>query len=365
MRVFRVFRSLILLAVFAYPAFPAIRPSFNLDYSSWHATHIVLAITTSVEGTFEVIESWKGDLRVGERLVVPELRPTANVPISGYPRSLEASFRGGVSELIPKEPPGSRMVLFLKSSTDEQAQNSTLKTERHGWKSSDGMDAMKASAVWINGDELYGFAQIINPGPSVLSKLPYSEAKLRSRVQEIDDMQANITAALAAKDGAERAERLKPYARSDVFPAQQIALKELAGSGLSGVGVIRGMLDDPAFADEASELVKALVEAGGETVGAELNIRLRRDLAFWKSRGPSLSVGWWNEDTSIHAPLRERYDQTYQLILGLEVTHYSAAVNTVVELRDFWRSLPQLNDPRGLNELADECDKLIAKLKPD
>ena len=60
-------------------------------------------------------------------------------------------------------------------------------------------------------------------------------------------------------DGRERAERLKSHVRSDVFPAQQFALEELGKSGPSAVRAICEMLDDPAFADEASELAKALV----------------------------------------------------------------------------------------------------------
>jgi len=364
MRIFKVCWSLILL-VLAHPAFPAIRPSFRLDHSSWHATHIVLAITTPVDGTFKVIESWKGDLRVGERLVIPELRPEPNaVPISRYPKEWSEAVRGGVSEQIPREPAGSSVVLFLKSSADGQVPTSrTDESGRRGWEPSDIMDTMKASVVWMDGDQPYCFTQLMNPGPSVLSALPYSEEKLRNRVAEIDGIQRNLAAALAAKDGEERAERLKPYVRSDVFPARQFALEELGKSGPSAVRTILGTLDDPAFADEASELVEALVKAGGEAVGEELNNRLQRDLAFWKSTGPTLSPGWWNEDTRIHAPLRERYAQTYQLIVGLEQTRYSVSLNTATQLRDFWRSLPQLNDPSGLDQIVEECDKLIRQLQ--
>jgi hypothetical protein len=149
MRIFRVCWSLLLLAILAHPAFPGIRASFSLDYSAWGATHIVLVVTTPNDDTFEVVESWKGDLRVGER----------------------------------------------------------------------------------------------------------------------------------------------------------------------------------------------------------------------RSTGPSLSQGWWNENPTPHAPLRERYGQTYQLILGLQQIHYPEALNTAMQLRDFWRSLPQLNDPNGLNQIAEACDKLIAQLQ--
>jgi hypothetical protein len=261
MRKFRVRWSLMLLFALAHPAFAAFRPSFKLDDSSWHSTHIVLVMTTPADGAFEVVESWKGDLSVGERLAIPELRPAPDaIPISRYPKSWSDAVRGGVSELVPSVPVGS-------------------------------------------------------------------------------------------------------YVRSDVFPAQLFALAELGKSGSDAVRTILEMLDDPSFADESPELVKALAQAGGESVGAELNSRLRADLAFWRSKGPSLSQGWWNEDARIYAPLRERYDHTYQLVVGLEKTQYTGAPNIATQLRDLWRSLPQLNDPQGLNELAKECDKLIRHLQ--
>ena len=34
----------------------------------------------------------------------------------------------------------------------------------------------------------------------------------------------------------------------------------------------------------------------------------------------------------------------------------------MAELRDFWLSLPQLNDPSGLNQMAKECDHLVKHL---
>jgi hypothetical protein len=170
MRLIRACPSLILLVILARPALAAFRPSFSLDYSSWHATHIVLVMTTSTDGTFEVVESWKGDLRVGERLIVPELIPSQNaIPLSRYPQTWPTGASDGVSEQIPKQPVGSRMVLFLKSSAREQVPTKrTDKPERHGWKPSDIMESMKASAVWLDGDQSYCFSQHLNPGPSLL-----------------------------------------------------------------------------------------------------------------------------------------------------------------------------------------------------
>jgi len=108
---------LIFLAIVAIPLDAGIRPSFDLDRCSWNATHIVLVLTTANEGVFSVVESWKGDLTPGESLELSELKPNENaVPISSYPKpaGFDLQDRMGISEQIPRQPVGSRMILFLK-----------------------------------------------------------------------------------------------------------------------------------------------------------------------------------------------------------------------------------------------------------
>ena len=63
-----------------------------------------------------------------------------------------------------------------------------------------------------------------------------------------------------------------------------------------------------------------------------------------------------------HAPLREKYSQTWELVLALERVHYRPAAITAEQLGSFWRSIPQLNTS-GLNEMIAECDKLVAELR--
>lgn len=353
---------LTLLSALVYPAGAAIRPSFSLDFSSFQATDIVMVRTVSDDDAFEVAESWKGNVRVGERLVIPELRPAANAaPISAYPQSWP---RGIGWEAIPKQPLGSRMILFLRRSTSEgPASNGPQTKVSRGWLPSDLMNSMKASVVWIDGNQLYCFRQQLNPGPSTLNTLSYSLERLRSRVSEISDIQRDMGTALAARDGHQRAEALKPYVLSEIFPVQQFALEQLGSSGPSAVPTIRGMLDDPAFAKNSSELIEVLVKAGATGVGHDLDSRLLRELAFWRSTAPSLHQGWWNADPSIHAPLREKYERTLQLVVGIGQIHYSPALASVTELRNFWRSQPQLNDPSGTSQMVEECDKSIRHLQ--
>jgi hypothetical protein len=362
----RLCLPLILLAVYLCPAFAGIRPSFALDNCTWRATHIVMVEVTPMDGVFSVVESWKGELQPGERITVPELKPVPGaMPIPLYPRRTDfAPDQSGISEQIPRLLAGSRMIVFLKREEGSVASSTPANTESgERWRPADFFGEMKTSVVWIDAGQLYSFQQVMNPGPSILTARDTSLQEMKDRVKGINRIQQELAKVISIEDGSARAESLKPYVRSEVNEARQVALNELGKCGPLALRTIRGMLDHPAFADEAAELVKALVEAGGEAVGEELNGRLQQELAFWQATAPSLPQGWWNQGATPHAPLRERYVQTFQLIVGLERMHYTPALATATHLGNFWRSLPQLNDPSGLNQMAEECDKLIDHLR--
>ena len=353
---------LILLAIFIRPASAGIRPSFSLEHSSWHATHIVLVEVTSKQDVFSVVESWKGELQPRDAIAVPELKPVPSaVPISLYPRRTDffVPDNNGTSEQIPAQPVGARMVLFLKNDGGSES----LPKPRETWRSADFFNEMKTSVVWIDGGLLYRFQQVMNPGPSILVPWDISLHQMKHRVTEINRIRLELAKVVSTNDCVARAEGLKAYVRSELYEAKQLALSELAKCGPSASKTIREMLDSPAFADEAGELVKAFTDSGGESVGEELNNRLKRDLMFWQATAPSLPQGWWNQDPRPHAPLRERYVQTLELIRGLGRTHYKPALETATQLGNLWRSLPQLNDASGLNQMTHECDKLVDRLR--
>ena len=340
---------------FVQRSLAGIRPAFLLDYCSWHATDVVLVEVTPKLGVFRVMEPWKGGLKAGHLVTVSELQPPSGaMEIAAYPREFEDIVRGGLNEQIPAQRVGSQMVLFLKESPEASSDHR---------KSADLLGEMKASAIWIDGGQLYAFRQLMNPGPSVLVPWDMSLDKMRDRVSEIDRIELDLAKAIAIEDGAARAERLKLYVRSDILEARKRALSELGKSGPKALPTIREMLADPAFADEGAEFVRVFAEAGGESVGKELNMRLREQVKFWEATAPTLSIGWWNQDASPHAPLRERYMQTWELVLALERVHYQPASTTAEQLGNLWRSLPQLNDPSGFDRMATECDKLVAEFR--
>lgn len=354
-------QCVILLFALSSPVFAAFRPSFRLDHSAWKATHIVSAVTTSDDGTFEVVESWRGDLQPGDRLFIAELRPPNNAePIPGPTESSETRLCDPGSDLIPKEPTGSRVILFLVGATVRSPEVQGSKAEIGGWKPSDIMDSMQASVVWVTRDGLYALEQVMNPGLPLLCRLPFTETEARSRVAEIKEVQERLAMALALPNSEERAERLRPFVGSDILQARLRALSELGKTGPSAVPVISRMLDQAIFSDLNPDLIDALAEAGGEAAGKEMNRRLQEELRFWRAKGPALKHGWIDSDMSTHAPLRQRFYVTNELILGLQKNRYPPALTTVTALRDSWRSLPQLSE--GFSEFMEECDKLIREL---
>src|SRR6185369_5181374 len=67
--------SLLFLLTVSSAASAGLRPSFDPDGCSWRATDIVVVTEGSqIDGNFKVLETWKGDLKPGQTIRVPELR---------------------------------------------------------------------------------------------------------------------------------------------------------------------------------------------------------------------------------------------------------------------------------------------------
>src|SRR5215470_6273267 len=74
MKSYKTIIIVIALFICASQANAGIRPSFNLDYCSWHATHIVVATEgDEIDVRLTVLESWEGDLSPGETIYITEL----------------------------------------------------------------------------------------------------------------------------------------------------------------------------------------------------------------------------------------------------------------------------------------------------
>jgi hypothetical protein len=185
---------------------------------------------------------------------------------------------------------------------------------------------------------------------------------MSNRIAQIRAIQEKMSAAMSTP-GDLRAQLLREYADSDVFPARQAALEELGKTGPSGVATIRQMLDDTRLGDEKPDLIQALANAGGDAVRRQLNSLLENERLFGRSVGPSLSQDWWNEDTRLNAPPRMRYSETYQILIALQKLSNPAS-NSVRELPDVWSSFAALSKTSS-GQIEQECEKLIATPQTD
>lgn len=348
------FRSIVLLAlvtVVTKPVYGGFPVEFNVDGQAWLATDVVLVAATAKGGLFDVLEPWKGRLQPEEQIFIPELVPSADaLPLSRYRDAAPPvySWYDIVHQHIPMQMGGSHMVLFLRRELDSAGHPE--------WKPANSMDSMNASVVWIESGQPFWFNQPISWSPLL-------EGDLKKRVEYVVKVQQQLGRILDTTHGAQRAQSLRQYVNSDVLMARSNALKELGKSDPAAVPTIEEMLDDSKFNSASPDLVKALATAGGDQVLPDLAKRFQAEVAYWNSIGPTLPQGWWDTDTTLEAPLRIRLLVTTELIRALTKARYVDSLDSAMRLRDLWLSSPQLNDPSGLDRLADECQTLITAIE--
>jgi len=249
------------------------------------------------------------------------------------------------------------MVLFLREKEAGAAGGSQ-------WMGASSYGGMEVSVVWVENDETYAFIQQINPGDSLLTPLRKSEDELEEQVAQILKIRDDFDRALRL-DSEDRAQALGQLVHSEVLPARVAAFEELERCGEAALPVLRELLRDESLPRHA-EVVRIMARVGGDRVGPELTALVVNELEHWRQVAPSLQPDWWNdlsarpEQTSA---LRERYMVLLEALRGLKEIRYRGAEGVATELRDFWRSLPQLEDPRGLDQMSKECDSLLEAAK--
>lgn len=333
----------------ALNSYAGIRPSFSLDYCAWNATHIVVATEgEEIDGNFTALESLKGNLGYGEMVSVQEL--------SNFNSESSRQVKEWYSEkpTASKYVTGAKMILFLRKNPSSKAI----------WESADFYKDFKVSVIWIEGEETFAFIQTMNPGSSILVQYGQTEIGIRNRIFEINRIENSLNDVLKIENKTERAEKLQDFAVSDFHLAQEKAFDELKKCGESALPVLRKMLKDQSLLKIHADVIETLATVGGEKVGNELTEIVKQEMSFWKETAPKLSEGWWNEINNPDTEsLRNRYSKVLEAIRQLRNLKFGNCKKVVTQFRDFWRSLPQLEDKSGLSQMSEECDKLLQELK--
>jgi len=352
-RLIRAGLPLLVWAAWAPPAFAAERPSFYLDHSGWHATHIVVVTEgKKIDGKVRVLETWRGDLRPGDRLDLPDL--AAFAPLQS--RAINTLLAAKPAPGQPQHVTGDRMVLFLrwKAAAGGPAKGS--------WTAASG-GGMRVSLAWVEGGQTYACVQWKNPGPNDPIPLDMSEQKMRERVLELGRLRADLGRAAAVPDPAKRAVALCPFLDSDVYDARRAAFQSLGECGEPALPTFRKLLGDSSLGRRHAEVVEALGKVRGRQAGRELAVLLGRELVFWQREGPRLPRGWWNGGGLKWAEverLRDHYSVALGAVRGLGEGGHREGRQAVREFRYFWQSLAQL---REIGQMGEECGRVVAKLE--
>ena len=208
----------IVLALTPVPALAAIPGrGFDLPNHTWAATHIVV-----VENE-KVVESWKGDLKIGAKL--PE-------GAAAYARINPPAFSPDWLKTAGQQPPaptGKRMILFLAHVPEYR-----LEDKGPVWMGAEcpGFPRLPPSAdtvVWIEGDRVYTIGGRDQAWMDGLGS-PGSLARLKEEVDRGLKLQRQFEAASADPDPEKRVGRLVAllptvadyadlWGEFDVFPA--------------------------------------------------------------------------------------------------------------------------------------------------
>ena len=185
--------------------------------------------------------------------------------------------------------------------------------------------------------------------------------RVRSIVKARNDLRAcgNLT------EAKHRVMVATEFVDSPLRYAREEAFRLLSECGDDALPHLRALLQDQSKVRLHAEAVKALGAAGGEAVVPELTAILEKELSFWKKTAPELEVGWLNGkglDWSHVEPLRDRYSFVLKVFYTLRKIKSPACRIAVRDFRDYWRSLPQLEDKSGLVQMSQACDAVLKDL---
>lgn len=331
-----------------------IQPSFKLHACAWHATDIVVVTEgEAIDGNVEVLEPWKGNLRRGDRITIPELAgfaPEKNRAVS------KAWFSN--DEVVPLVT-SSRVALFLVRSEEHAGGVGTL------WRPADRISSdMNVSIAWIENDQVFAFVQQVNPGPSQLISSGMSERQFRKVVDDIVAVQDAFTEAIGWNDAPSLASAVPPLLLIDSVYVRRFIIAALGDAGPNGVPAIRAILKDESLSNDREDAILALAKAGGPDAAPDITELLAQELVFWKKVGPGLKKDWWSGDGFEPDELNRlkiHYGTVYAAIGALRGMRFAGSREVVTALRKLWWSLPQLGSTGG-GQVVRECDQLLAAL---
>lgn len=319
-------------------AFAEILPSFTLDYEAWEATDVVVMDQTGV-----VLETWKGTLKVKDRLPVDEFKITSSAEVHyGLFREASDPPKDRVKQVT-----GERRVLFLKGDA-----------ERKTWKPASMYGKWDTATIWIEKGEGFAWQQWVNPGPSLMRPLA-SEDAIRQVVERVAEAQAAIIAAMDDPDLTSRAKSVFRYVNDKNYRARNVTANELKKCGPAAWPLIQAQLQDESRLSIHSNLIHIAGSAAFDDALPVLETIVREETKYWNGL-PSKHL----QGAEYTPPMHHHYYRLSASLCLMKRAGYSDEAGIVRKLRESWDANPALQHlgsggGKGRSPVLEYADEIL------
>ena len=246
----------------------------------WTATDIVVATEgAEVDGRFTVLERWKGEAKPGDEIVLPDLAEFA-------PAESRRIYEFGTKPTNAVVT-GDRMILFLVRDTAADAQQAPGVAKTVSYYKSEGFEI---SVAWVEDGDVFAIQQIINPGPSVLTRLGSNETELHAAIAGFCVMDEALKNAVAERKPTQIKQAFRAFERRNHHYASLAAIKALAELGDDAIPAFREMLGDVTLMGWHDKLIKALVRRTRTKCRPFAEV-LERECWYWSKMAEELAAG--------------------------------------------------------------------------
>ena len=357
-------------------------PDYFIEESTWEATDIVLLTEGSkINGLVNVVETWRGQLEVGEKLQIPDFEKISSEEF----REIYGGFAvSDKSKAYPLTASGMHMILFLKDlppselnyieSDEGFSNNNFTPTPLLKLDSSKGTltpalpYGIDHNIVWIEKDSAFCVGVIrIQWKSRIQPSSLETEAGVKSYVQKLNNYKDLLASAKNEPIPSKRLSKLIPLVRSDSRHLNEMARDLLATCGPEAITVLHELFKSET-GQGAYQAVQVLLKIKEARPGKIYLNWLKDELEYWAKEESHLEVGWWDNytlESEKRSILKQRYDRMQALLQANKTYHRSqrkSPAQLIISFSKYWDSLPTNQDVTQFERISHACNVILNSL---
>ncbi|MEW6128381.1 MAG: hypothetical protein AB1757_15185 [Acidobacteriota bacterium] len=266
---------------------------------AWFSTHIVIVTEgTDIDGRVTVIESLKGDLKPGEELFFPELKPFKDMNLR-----IIKDFGDNVSGLNLVL--GKKMVLFLTEKplqTKFNQESSILENTNPNvkeWEPFEKVNHYYLPVIWFENDDAYFFLNIEHSMANLISVKSFADSVegkvnefLRKNILEVVGAKEIFDRAMETEDLIKRASTLESISKTNVREVNLFVISALFGCKKAAIPGIKRIINDLDRMDNAFYIFRRIERFESAELENEIINIIREDQEFLKIAEQNLPANY-------------------------------------------------------------------------